>query len=80
MVVLLFALDHPDKKVPEEYQDLLPMPWSQIDAALDKGETLEVAGKARERRIVLLGAPTQSQLVELIHKTKLLSPNPGMKH
>jgi hypothetical protein len=74
MVVLLFALDHPDKNVPEEYQDLLPMPWSQIEAALQRGETLEIVGEARQRRIVLLAAPTESQLNELIPKTKLLSP------
>ena len=59
----------------EEYQDLLPMPWHQIEAALEKGETVERAGKARKRAIVLLAAQTESQLKELIHKTRLLSPN-----
>ena len=75
MVVLLFALDHRDKNVPEAYQDMLPIPWSQIGAALERGETLEMTGKARERRIVLLAAPTQPQLVALIQKTRLLSPD-----
>jgi hypothetical protein len=73
--VLLFALDHWDRNIPQEYQDLLPMPWDQIEAALTKGETVERAGKARKRAIVLLAAPTESQLKELIHKTRLLSPN-----
>jgi len=74
-VVLLFALDHSDKNIPEEYQDLLPVPWAQIEAALKKGETVERAGKARKREIVLLAAPTVSQLEKLIDKTRLLSPN-----
>ena len=33
------------------------------------------AGKARERKIVLLAAPTESELIQLIRKTKLLDPN-----
>ena len=78
-VVLLFALDHWDSNIPEEYQDLLPLPWHQIEAALDKGETVERAGKARERKIVLLAAPTELQLNELIRKTKLLPSSPPNK-
>jgi len=74
-VVLLFALDHWDKNVPEEYQDLLPMPWAQIEAALKEGKTVERAGKARKREIVLLAAPTESKLNELIHSTRLLPPS-----
>jgi hypothetical protein len=78
-LVLLFALDHWDTNIPEEYQDLLPMPWTQIEAALDKGETVERTGKARKRKIVLLAAPTESQLNNLINKTQLLSTNPPNK-
>jgi len=76
---LLFALDHSDKNVPAEYVDLLPMPWDQIEATLRKGEAVEAAGKSHEREIVLLAAPTESQLKELIHSTKLLSANPPSK-
>ena len=75
-VVLLFALDHSDKNMPEEYQDLLPMPLAQIEAALRNGKTLELAGKARDRKIVLLAAPKMSQLDKLIHKTRLLRSTP----
>jgi hypothetical protein len=71
-VVLLFALDDSDKTVPADYADLLPMPWDQIQAALQKGETLERVGQARGRRIVLLAAPKEWQLNKLIHTTKLL--------
>ena len=51
------------------------MPWAKIEASLRKGETVERAGKAREREIVLLAAPTESQLGELIRNTRLLSSN-----
>lgn len=78
-VVLLFALDHWDKNIPEEHQALLPMPWASIEAALKKGETVERAGKARERTIVLLAAPTESQLNALIQKSTLLSGKPRGK-
>jgi hypothetical protein len=77
-IVLLFALDHPDKVIPAEYQDLLPMPWEKIEATLRKGETIEMTGSLRERKIVLLAAPTVAQLIERIHKTKLLSDNSAM--
>ncbi len=78
-VVLLFALDHPDKNIPEKYQNLLPVPWAEIEATLEKGETVERAGKARERKIVLLAAPTASQLNKLIHETRLLPANSANK-
>lgn len=71
-IVLLFALDHRDKHMPKEYQDLLPVPWDQLEATLAEGKTVECAGKARERKIVLLAAPTELQLNELVHSTKLL--------
>jgi hypothetical protein len=78
-IVLLFALDHWDTNAPEEYRDLLPVPWDQIEAALNKGKTVERAGTARQRKIVLLAAPTESQLNKLIRTTKLLPPNPSDK-
>lgn len=77
-IVLLFALDDSDKNVPAEYADLLPVPWAQIEPALRKGETVEIAGESRERKVVLLAAPTVSQLKALMHSTKLLAVNrPG---
>ena len=65
--------------MPEEYQDLLPMPWARIEAALKKGETVQRVGKSRERKIVLLAAPTESQLNKLIQKSRLLSGKPRDK-
>ena len=79
-IVLLFALNKPDTDVlPAEYADLLPMPWAQIEAALKRGETVESAGQSRQRKIVLLAAPTELQLKALIHRTKLLAANPPNK-
>ena len=74
-VVLLFALDNDDKNVPEEYADLLPLPWHEIEATLKRGGTVELIGRSRGRRIVVLGAPTVAQLVKLIQKTESLSLN-----
>ena len=76
-IVLLFTLDRTDERIPESYQDLLPMPWAQIEATLQKGGTVEASGQAREREIVLLAAPKEWQLKELIRTTKLLSQNPA---
>ena len=78
-MVLLFALNRPDKDVPEEYKDLLPIPWEQIEARLKQGETVEAAGEARERHIVLLAAPTAPQFEKLMHHTKYLPANPQDK-
>jgi hypothetical protein len=79
-IILLFALNKPDTDVlPAEYADLLPMPWAQIEAALKRGEVVESAGESRQRKIVLLAAPTELQLKALIHRTKLLAANPPNK-
>ena len=77
LIVLTFALDNPDREVPAEYKDLLPMPWPEIEAALKKGETVKHSASARQRRIVLLAAPTERQLIDLIHRTRLLSGTIG---
>jgi len=76
-IVLLFALDNSDKNIPDSYRDLLPIPWARIEAKLQKGETVEGSGRSRDREIILLAAPRESELKELIRKTKLLSPNPA---
>ena len=70
--MLLFALDNDDKNVPAEYADLLPMPWDEIEPTLQKGKTVERVGKARGRKIVLLAAPTERRLYDLIDRTRLL--------
>jgi len=74
-IVLLFALDNSDKNIPDSYQDLLPIPWAEIEAKLQKGETVEASGQSRDRKIILLAAPNEPLLRGLIRKTKIL-PQP----
>jgi len=72
IIVLLLSLDVKDR-VPVRYEDLLPRPWSEIEAALRQGQTVELAGKAREMKIILLAAPKGWGLRQLIRESKLLS-------
>ncbi len=71
IIVLFFSLDT-EERIPEGYEDLLPKPWSEIEAALKLGETVELTGKARDMNIILLAAPQRKQLRQLIRETKLL--------
>jgi hypothetical protein len=71
-LVLLFALDHSDRMVPEEYRDLMPRPWSEIEATLKQGRCTELAGNGRGLMIVLLAAPSTAELEQLIRTTSLL--------
>jgi hypothetical protein len=71
VIVLLFSLDTKER-IPEDYKDLLPKPWPEIEADLQKGNTVELKGKARDSNIILLAAPKRQQLKELIRKSKLL--------
>jgi predicted metalloprotease with PDZ domain len=71
VIVLLFSLDTKER-IPEDYKDLLPKPWPEIEADLQKGKTVELEGKARDSNIILLAAPKREQLRQLIRDTKLL--------
>jgi hypothetical protein len=71
VIVLFFSLDT-EERIPNGYEDLLPKPWSEIEAVLKRGETVELAGKARDMNIILLAAPQREQLRQLIRETKLL--------
>jgi hypothetical protein len=70
IIVLAFSLDTADR-VPPRYAGILPKPWADIEAALAKGQTVELTGKAHEFNVVLLAAPKRSQLKKLIAETKL---------
>ena len=74
--VLLFALDSADRKVPAEFKEVLPRAWAEIERELRAGKTLELTGKWKKLRTVLLAAPTVAALEELIRVTPLLDP-PG---
>jgi hypothetical protein len=70
--VLMFAFDK-TAAVPAQYQDLLPLPWSEIESRLGKGEQIEAQGMARGLNVVLLAGPTLAQLNTLIRRTPLLA-------
>lgn len=76
--VIMFALDEEkfqhSQTVPKAYQDLLPKPWLEIKEQFDRGEVLELKGKARGLDTIVLAAPTLDRLDELIQSTELLKP------
>jgi len=71
IMVLIFSLDTKER-IPQGYDDLLTKPWSEIEADLQQGKTVELKGKARDLNIILLAAPKRAQLQNLIRETKLL--------
>jgi len=61
-IILLLALDDADGRVPKEHSDLLPLPWTEVEARLKRGETVFERGRARELTVFLVGAPTTDSL------------------
>jgi hypothetical protein len=61
-VLLLFSLDDPDARTPEEYADLLPKSWGNVESRLRQGQSVTLQGAARQMRVFLLAAPTQEKL------------------
>lgn len=78
VLVLLFSLDTQDR-VPQGYEDVLPRPWSQIEASLKRGETVELTGRARDMNVILLAAPTSDGLKPLVQSSKLLGALGGTR-
>jgi hypothetical protein len=76
VLVLVFSLDT-SGRVPPGYEDLLPKPWTEIEAALKHGETVELQGQARQWKIVVLASPKASQLVRLIRSSQYLTNLPA---
>ena len=68
--VMVFAADR-EERIPSGYEDLLPLPWEEIQARLAEGETVKAAGSARGLHVLILAAPRQSMLPELINDTDL---------
>jgi hypothetical protein len=71
IIILFFSLDT-QERIPDGYEDLLPKPWTEIEATLKRRETVELEGKARDMNIILLASPQREQLKQLIRETKLL--------
>ncbi|MHC4286025.1 MAG: transglutaminase-like domain-containing protein [Planctomycetota bacterium] len=71
IIVLFFSLDTKER-IPQGYEDLLPKPWSEIEADLQQGKTVELKGKARDMNTIVFAAPTGQQLRQLVKESKLL--------
>ncbi len=71
-IILLFALDHWDKNVPERYHYLMPKPWKEIELLLKDGQIIELTHECDGFKVVLLAAPDVQKLQELIVETELL--------
>ena len=69
--VLMLALDK-SPVVPAQYRDLLPLPWSEIESRVRKGESVEASGKARGLDVIVLATATSEQLETLVRQTRLL--------
>jgi hypothetical protein len=63
-VILLVSLDDSKGRVPDEFSDLLPSPWSETEGHLKEGKTIFKQTKAREMSVFLLAAPTAATLQE----------------
>jgi beta-lactamase regulating signal transducer with metallopeptidase domain len=71
VLALLFALDR-EERIPAGYEDLLPLPWTQIQERLQRGEIVELVGKARDLNVVVLAAPRVEQLPQAIADSRVL--------
>jgi len=60
-IFLLLSLDDPDR-VPEEFSDLMPLSWPEIESLLKQDHTVFKQGKARDMNIFLIAAPTVESL------------------
>jgi len=71
-IYFLFALDSPDRRIPERFRGLLPRPWPAVEKELQTGKTVEAEGSVRGIRTVVLAAPTTERLKALVQTSKLV--------
>jgi hypothetical protein len=60
-ILLLLSLDD-NSRVPEEFSDLMPLSWAEIESLLKQGHTVFRQGKARDMNVFLLATPTAESL------------------
>lgn len=60
-IILLLALDN-SEQVPEEFADLMPVPWSELEPQLKANQTVFRQKQARGMTVFLLAAPTIKEL------------------
>jgi hypothetical protein len=66
-IILLFTADEKDA-MPEAYRDLLPKPWSEIEAEVNKQETVKYETEVRKLKIITFVAASPEELSKLIEK------------
>jgi CARDB len=71
LLVLVFTWDA-DDRIPLAYEDLLPMPWPDIEHRLRLGRTVERSKETRGLHVIVLAAPRGEPLKQLIAQTRLL--------
>ena len=62
-----------NSRIPQEYEDILPVPWSGIEISLKEGKKLELKCEVRDSNIIVLAAPSQTELRQLIKESDLLN-------
>lgn len=60
-ILLLLSLDDPGR-VPEEFSDLMPLSWPEIESRLKQSQTVFKQGKSRDMNVCLLATPTVESL------------------
>jgi hypothetical protein len=70
-LVLLLSLDNAGR-VPDEFKDILPEPWPDIEARIKNGQDVFLKGHARDMNIILFASPTVNGLENLIRQSDWL--------
>jgi len=60
-IILLFSLDG-SSRLPQQFSDLMPLSWPDVESRLKQGKTVFEQGKKREMTVFLLAAPTVQNL------------------
>ncbi|MGO9108668.1 MAG: transglutaminase-like domain-containing protein [Thermoguttaceae bacterium] len=68
-LILLLLADEKDL-VPEEFQDLLPKSWPEIEAEVNRKRAVRFDGQRRSMHVVLLVAKTPAELAGLARKSQ----------
>jgi hypothetical protein len=66
-ILLLLSLNAPSR-LPQEFSDLMPLPWPEIEGLLKKGQIVFKQGKAREMDVFLVATPTIQSTQKLFRR------------
>jgi hypothetical protein len=60
-IILLLSLDS-NERVPQEFSDLMPLSWVQIEERLKNGRFVLEQGFSRKMKVFLIAAATTSEM------------------